>query len=115
MVKGPLSEADKPIRCSMRLPSLWVLAALAIGLESCSPEQTGYTEQERADGLTLSPCYRGATRKAPGISHPKSDAQICVGASLRCCNLTHSVDSSCARRRTTVGKTSAKSAVFKKT
>src|SRR5882672_2349764 len=66
MVKGPLSEADKPIRCSMRLPSLWVLTALAIGLESCSPEQAGNTEQERANGLTLSPCYRGAIARRRG-------------------------------------------------
>src|ERR1700704_3965548 len=102
MVKGPLSKADKPIRCSMRLPSLWVLTALAIGLESCSPEQAGNTEQERADGLYLVALLSRRNRKAPGISHPKSDAQICVGASLRCCNLTHSVDSSCARRRPTV-------------
>ena len=40
----------------MRLPSLWVLTALAIGLESCSPEQAGYTEQELPDGLIL-PCH----------------------------------------------------------
>ncbi len=30
---------------------------LAIVLASCSLEQTGYTEQERADDLSLSPCY----------------------------------------------------------
>ena len=52
MVKGSLSEAGKPKRRSMHLPSLWVLTALAIA--SCSLEQAGYTEQERADGLTMS-------------------------------------------------------------
>ena len=57
MVKGPLSDADIPRRCSIRLPRLWVLTALAIGLASCSLEQAGYTEQERADDLSLSPCY----------------------------------------------------------
>jgi hypothetical protein len=32
----------------MHLLSLWVLTALAVGLASCSQEQAGYTEQERA-------------------------------------------------------------------
>jgi hypothetical protein len=32
----------------MHLLSLWVLIGSAIGLASCSQEQAGYTEQERA-------------------------------------------------------------------
>ena len=54
MVKGPLSEADKA--CSLHLAEAQGLTALAIGLASCSLEQAGY-EQERPDGLFLSPCY----------------------------------------------------------
>ena len=53
--KGPLSEADKA--CSLHLAEPQGLTALAIGLASCSLEQAGYTEQERADDLSLSPCY----------------------------------------------------------
>ena len=55
MVKGPLSEAGKA--CPLHLAEPQGLTALAIGLASCSLEQAGYTEQERADDLSLSPCY----------------------------------------------------------
>jgi hypothetical protein len=56
MVKGPLSEADKA--CSLHLAEPQGLTALAIGLASCSLEQAGYIEQERADDLSLSPLLR---------------------------------------------------------
>ncbi len=35
------------------------------------------------DGLTVSPCHRGAIARRQSISHLRSDTQFCVGASVR--------------------------------
>ena len=65
----------------MQLPSLYVLAALAIGLASCSQEQPEYTDAERK-------CIaqRYSSYNAKELNQCVDVCKICINGNTLTCN-----------------------------
>jgi hypothetical protein len=79
--KWSVNKADQPRRCVMQLPGLSVLAALAIGLASCSQGQTEYTEKER-----LCIARRFTDYDATRLSQCVDVCKACLNGTVVTCN-----------------------------
>jgi hypothetical protein len=81
MVKGRLTGVVEPGKCTMQSPSLSILAGLAIGLASCSPEQAEFTDTERK-------CIaqRYSSYDAKQLSQCVDVCRMCLNGNVLTCN-----------------------------